>query len=76
MTQNNGNPMGAIMNLIMQGGNNPQAFANSLLQKNPDFAKALQGQNPRTLAMQELQKRGIDPNAVMRLFGGNGNGRR
>ena len=65
----NNNPMSAIMSLMAQGGNNPQAFANSLLKNNPDFAKALQGQNPRDLAMRVMQQRGIDPNAVMRMFG-------
>ena len=65
----NNNPMNAIMSLMAQGGKNPQAFANSLLQNNPEFAKALQGQNPRDLAMRVMQQRGIDPNAVMRMFG-------
>lgn len=64
------NPMNAIMSLISKSGNNPQAFANSLLQNNPDFAKALQGQNPRDLAMREMQKRGINPDAIMQMFGG------
>lgn len=62
------NPMNSIMSLLAQGGNNPEAFAKSLLQNNPEFAKAIQGQNPQQLAMQELQRRGIDPNQVMRLF--------
>lgn len=64
------NPMMMIMNLLSQGRNNPKAFADSLLQNNPDFAKALQGQNPRELAMQEMKRRGIDPNQIMGLLCG------
>ena len=66
----NNNPVNAIMSLMAQGRNNPQAFANSLLQNNPDFAKALQGQNPRDLAMREMQRRGIDPNMLLGMLGG------
>lgn len=66
MTQNN--PMANIMSLIAQSGNNPQAFAQSLLNNNPQFAKAIQGQNPQQLAMQELQRRGINPNQIMQMF--------
>lgn len=62
------NPMGMIMQLLAQGGANPQAFANQLLQNNPDFAKAIQGQNPQELAMAELKKRGIDPNQILQLI--------
>lgn len=61
--------MATIMQLMAQGGKNPQAFANQLLQNNPNFAQAIQGQNPKQLAMQELQKRGIDPNQIMQMFG-------
>ena len=69
---NSGNPMGMIMNLIAQGRNNPQMFVNGLLQKNPNFAKSLQGQNPKQLAMQELNKRGIDPNIFLQMFNNGG----
>lgn len=62
------NFMGSLTQLIAQGGNNPQVFAQSLLQNNPQFAKALQGQNPQQLAMAELQKRGINPNQIMQMF--------
>ena len=55
MTSNN--PMASIMQLMAQGRNNPQAFAQTLLNNNPNFARALQGQNPQQLAMQELQRR-------------------
>lgn len=62
------NPMASIINLMAQGGNNPQAFAQQLLQNNPNFAKAIQGQNPQQLAMAELQRRGINPNQIMQMF--------
>ena len=68
------NILGAFMNLMAQGGQNPQNLVNSILQNNPDFAKAIQGQNPQSLAMQELQRRGIDPRQFMSMI--NGNGRR
>jgi hypothetical protein len=57
----------SMLNYFLQGGN-PQMIANNILQKNPQFARALQGQNPKDLAMQEMQRRGIDPNQVMRMF--------
>lgn len=56
-----------MLNLILQGGN-PQTIANNILQKNPQFARSLQGQNPKELAMREMQRRGIDPNQVMNMF--------
>lgn len=56
-----------MLNLILQGGN-PQNIANNILQKNPQFARSLQGQNPKELAMREMQRRGIDPNQVMNMF--------
>ncbi len=62
------NSMANIMKLMAQGGNNPQAFAQQILQNNPEFAKAIQGQNPQQLAMQELQKRGINLNQIMQMF--------
>ena len=64
------NIMGAFMNLMAQGGRNPQNLVNSILQNNPDFAKAIQGQNPQSLAMQELQRRGIDPRQFMSMING------
>jgi len=65
----NNNPMANIMRMISQCGNNPHAYANQILQNNPNFAKAIQGQNPQTLAMNELRKRGIDPNQIMQMIG-------
>lgn len=65
----NNNPMVNIMRVISQCGNNPQAYANQILQNNPNFAKAIQGQNPQSLAINELRKRGIDPNQIMQMIG-------
>lgn len=56
-----------IVNLISRVGN-PQEVAMKILRDNPNFEKAIQGQDPKTLAMQELRKRGIDPNMIMRLI--------
>lgn len=63
-------PINNIMQLMAQAKGNPQQFANSILQNNPQFAQSLQGQNPRDLAMRELQKRGIDPNMIVRMMNG------
>lgn len=60
--------MASIMQLMAQGRNNPQAFVQTLLNNNPNFARALQGQNPQQLAMQELQRRGINPQQIMQLI--------
>jgi len=56
-----------MLNMLLQGGN-PQMIANNILQKNPQFARALQGQNPKELAMREMQRRGIDPNQVINML--------
>lgn len=63
------NPMQMIMSMASQCGNNPQAFAQKLLQQNPDFAKAIQGQNPQSLAMDLMKKNGLNPQQVMQMFG-------
>lgn len=64
----NNNAFSTITSLLTQCGNNPQMFAQNILKNNPEFAKAIQGQNPQELAMRELQRRGIDPNQIMRLI--------
>lgn len=68
--RNQPNAMNSIMNLMSQASGNPEQFANSLLQNNPEFAKALQGQNPKELAMRELQRRGISPDLIFRMMSG------
>ncbi len=65
----NFNPMQMLQQLAQQSAGNPQALAQQLLQKNPQFARALQGQNPEQLARQIMQQRGIDPNQIMGMFG-------
>ena len=47
--------------MMQQGGANPQAYVQELLRRNPQFAQAMQGQNPRELASQYLRQMGIDP---------------
>ena len=64
------NPMQMIQMLMQRGGNNPQAMAQQILQQNPQFAKAIQGQNPRQLAEQMMKQRGMDINQVMSMFNG------
>ena len=63
------NPMMMIMQMMGQAGNNPQAFAQQILQQNPDFARQLQGQNIPQLAQNMLRQRGIDPNMIQNMMG-------
>lgn len=63
------NPMQMIQMLMQRGGKNPQAMAQQILQQNPEFAKAIQGQNPRQLAEQKMKENGMDINQVMSMFG-------
>lgn len=63
------NPMQMLMSLASQCGNNPQAFAQKILQQNPDFAKAIQGQNPQSMAMNMIQRSGLNPQQIMQMFG-------
>lgn len=67
---NNMNPMQMMQMLMQQGKGNPQAMAQQILQQNPQFAKAIQGQNPKQLAEQLMRKNGMDINQVMSMFNG------
>lgn len=67
---NNMNPMQMIQMLMQQGKGNPQAMAQQILQQNPQFAKAIQGQNPQQLAEQLMKQKGMDINQVMSMFNG------
>lgn len=62
------NPMNNLMDMMSKAGNNPEAFARNILAQNPDFAKMIQGQNPKTMAMNLMKQRGIDPQMFMRFF--------
>lgn len=62
------NPMQIIQMLMQQGGGNPQAIAQQILRQNPQFAKAIQGQNPELLAKQVAQNQGVDINQIMSMF--------
>lgn len=64
------NPMQMMQMLMQQGKGNPQAMAQQILQQNPQFAKAIQGQNPKQLAEQLMRKNGMDINQVMSMFNG------
>lgn len=62
------NTMQIIQMLMQSGGGNPQIVAQQILQQNPRFAKAIQGQNPETLAKQMAQNQGVDINQVVSMF--------
>ena len=61
--------LGSIMQMMGQGGGNPQALVQQILSQNPDFAKQIQGQNVPQMAQQMLRQRGIDPNMIQQLMG-------
>lgn len=50
-----------MMAMMQQGGSNPQAYVQQLLQQNPQLAQRLQGQNVQQMAAQALQQMGINP---------------
>lgn len=62
------NPMQLIQMLMQQGNGNPQMVAQQILRQNPQFAKAIQGQNPEMLAKQVAQNQGVDINQLMSMF--------
>lgn len=66
------NPIEAmVMNMLRQGGGNPQTIAQNIVKNNPQFANMIQGQNLQELAMNEMRKSGIDPKMLMdNMFGG------
>lgn len=66
-----GNPIEMLVqNMIRQGGGNVQSVAQNILKNNPKFAQQIQGQNVQQLAMEEMRKRGINPQMFMNgMFG-------
>ena len=60
-----------VQNMLRQGGRNPQMIAQNILKNNPQFAQQLQGQNLQELAMQEMRKRGLNPQMFMNNMFGN-----
>lgn len=60
-----------VQNMLRQGGGNPQVIAQNILKNNPQFAQQLQGQNLQELAMQEMRKRGLNPQMFMNNMFGN-----
>lgn len=61
----NNNMINQIMSMMGRAGNNPQAFAQQLMRSNPQFANAIQGQDVQKMAMQMLNKNGIDINSLL-----------
>lgn len=57
-----------VQQMMQQGAGNMQAYANGLLQNNPEFAKAIQGQNISKLGMDMLAKNGIRPEQIQGMF--------
>lgn len=57
-----------VQQMIQQGAGNMQAYANGLLQNNPEFAKEIQGQNLSKLGMDMLAKNGIRPEQIQGMF--------
>lgn len=66
-----GSPIEVIVqNMIRQGGGNLQMIAQNIIKNNPRFAQQIQGQNLQELAMNEMRKRGINPQTFMNgMFG-------
>ena len=64
----NNNLQAMLQRMLSQGGANPQAMAQRILQQNPQFAKMLQGQNPQDLLNKQLQQMGINPNEIQRMI--------
>ncbi len=60
-----------VQNMLRQGGGNPQVIAQNILKNNPQFAQQLQGQNLQELAMNEMRKRGLNPQMFMNNMFGN-----
>ena len=60
-----------VQNMLRQGGGNPQVIAQNILKNNPQFANAIQGQNLQELAMNEMRKRGLNPQMFMNNMFGN-----
>lgn len=50
-----------MMAMMQQGGANPPAYVQQLLQQNPQLEQRLQGQNVQQMAAQALQQMGINP---------------
>lgn len=59
-----------VQNMIRQGGGNLQMVAQNIMKRNPQFAQRIQGQNVQELAMNEMRKRGMNPQIFMNgMFG-------
>lgn len=57
-----------IQQMMMSGGNNPQAMAEQILRNNPQFAQQIQGKDVSKMAQEMLRQRGIDPAQIQNMF--------
>lgn len=57
-----------IQQMMMRGGNNPQAMVQQILQNNPQFAQQIQGKDVSRMAQDMLRQRGIDPAQIQNMF--------
>lgn len=60
---------------MIQGGTNPQAALQMLMQRNPQIAQTMQqiqnssgGSDPRTIAMQLGKQKGIPEQQIMQMY--------
>lgn len=60
--------MSMIQQMMMRGGNNPQAMVQQILQNNPQFAQQIQGKDVSRMAQDMLRQRGIDPAQIQNMF--------
>lgn len=60
--------MSMIQQMVMRGGNNPQAMVQQILQNNPQFAQQIQGKDVSKMAQEMLRQRGIDPAQIQNMF--------
>lgn len=59
---------------FLNSGGNPQQLANQIMQQNPQARQTMEqlrqmsnGQNPKDIALQLAQQRGIDPSQLMQI---------
>ena len=67
------NPVNSMLQFLNNGGD-VQQLANQIMTQNPQARQAMEqlrqmsnGQNPKDIAMQLAQQRGIDPSQLMQI---------
>lgn len=53
--------------IMGQAMNNPQQYVQQIMNKYPEFARQIQGQNPQSMAMEAMRSNGIDPNVLKNI---------